>query len=236
MLGGVALLGKAGWVRKFSTHFISFAAGALLGAAFLDILPEAVEFFEDGEPHELLIWPLFGILAFFVLERLIWKFHPHHHEDQDGHHHPTPTLLLIGDSMHNSIDGVLIAVSFIANPALGIVAAVAVAAHEIPQEISDFSVMLHHGWSRGRVLWSNLFASLTNVLGATIAFMAQALITPVLPQLLALTAGVFIYISAVDLIPEISSKEHRDKTSHVIVLLFLGVAAVWAVGKYFGHN
>lgn len=230
LAGGIALLLRAAWVKKFAIHFVSFAAGALLATAFLDLLPEALE--GRAETGALFVWVLAGMLLFFVIEKLILRFHSHHHEDDEEHHHPTPVLVQLGDTAHNFIDGVAIAAAFLANAPLGILTALAVAAHELPQEIGDFSIMLHHGWGRRKVLWMNIFSSLASIIGATAAYLLRGAIEPYLPHLLALTAGVFIYIASADLIPEISAKEHRDKTSHIIALLFFGVLAV-GILKYY---
>lgn len=239
LVGGVVLLARADWVRKFSVHFVSFAVGALLAAAFLDLLPEALEFGQEAgflQPQALFSFTLFGLLGFFVLERVIFKFHPHHHEslgEPDAHHHhPAPTMLLIGDTVHNFIDGALIAVTFLADPAIGVLTTIAVAAHEIPQEIGDFSVMLSHGWSRKKVLWANVSSSLMSVVGALLAFGLKDLIVPFLPQALALTAGIFIYIAGSDLIPDIAHESNRDKLSHILLLLLLGIFAVGILGAY----
>ena len=242
LTGGIVLLFKHNWVRKFSLHLISFAVGVLLATAILDLLPEAVELAEGMETHaeDLFIGLLVGIVGFFSMERMIFKFHPHHHGDvddlaltgQSAHHHPAPTMLLIGDTIHNFIDGVLIAITFIANPGLGILTAVAVAAHELPQEFSDFSVMLSHGWSRRRVLWANILSALASVVGAISAFVLRDLIIPFLPQLLSFTAGIFIYIAIADLIPEVTHESLRDKTLHVFALVFLGILSVLVLGFY----
>src|SRR3989344_690788 len=217
LAGGAILLIKAEWVRKFSTHLVSFAVGALLATAFL----------------ALLMVVMGGMIGFFLLESLILKFHPHHHEDEDEfHHHATPKLLFIGDTFHNFIDGVVIAGAFLTNVPLGIVTSLAVAAHELPQEIGDFSVMLHHGWSRAKVLIANIVSSLSNIAGAFLAFFASNYLEPRLPYLLALTSGIFIYIAAADLIPEISMYHRRDKTSHVFVLIVLGIFAVGVLRYY----
>src|SRR3989344_2528731 len=235
LAGGAILLIKAEWVRKFSTHLVSFAVGALLATAFLDLLPEA---FEHGEERgvgleALLMVVMGGMIGFFLLESLILKFHPHHHEDEDEfHHHATPNLLFFGDTFHNFIDGVVIAGAFMVNVPLGIVTSLAVAAHELPQEIGDFSVMLHHGWSRAKVLWANVISSLSNIVGALITFFAGAYLQPKLPGLLALASGIFIYIAAADLIPEFPMLHRRDKTSHILLLLLLGIAAVWVLKYY----
>ena len=228
LAGGVILLFRAGWVRRFALHFTSYAVGVLLAAAFLDLLPEALEFAE--EPRAVLAAALAGIVLFFILERLIFKFHPHHHGESGDHHHALPALLMAGDTAHNFIDGVLIAISFLTDPGLGVLATFAVLAHELPQEISDFSIMLKHGWSHARVLWGNVLSSLASVAGALLAFAGRSYLEPVLPQLLGFTAGIFIYIAASDLMADISEEEFRDKTWHVIVLLALGIATIWALG------
>jgi len=232
LIGGVALLGKRDWVNKFSIHFVSFAVGALLSVAFLDLLPEAIEGTANVEGLFLVL--LSGIVSFFVVEGIVLKFHPHHHEDTVDHHHATPVLMNIGDGIHNFVDGVAIATAFLASRELGILTALAVAAHELPQEISDFSVMLYHGWSKRKVFRVNLIVSLTNIAGAIAAYMARAFITPILPYILALTAGIFIYIASADLLPEISRGKQTDKTLHVITLMILGIVSVWALSNYLG--
>ena len=232
LIGGVALLGKRDWVNKFSIHFVSFAVGALLSVAFLDLLPEAIEASENIEGLFAIV--LGGMVAFFIIEGVVLKFHPHHHEDTQDHHHATPILMNIGDGIHNFVDGVAIAVAFLAGHELGILTALAVAAHELPQEISDFSIMLHHGWPKRKVFRVNFIVSLTNVAGATMAYLARDFITPVLPYILALTAGIFIYIASADLLPEISHGKQSDKTLHVISLMILGIVSVWALSRYLG--
>lgn len=233
LLGGVALLARASWVRRFSLHLVSFAVGALFAAAFLDLLPEAVEM-AAGAPQKVFLSAAAGVFIFFALERLILQFHPHHHDDEFSgeHHHPAPILLQVGDTIHNFIDGVAVAVAFLVNPSLGVLTAVAVAAHEIPQEIADFSVMLHHGWSRGKALAVNLLSSFASVLGATLAYSFRGSLEAVLPQLLGFTAGIFIYIAGSDLIPEVSANSPREKSYHAIFLVFFGFLAVAALAHY----
>ncbi len=234
LVGGVILLARVSWVREYSVNFVSFAVGALLATAFLDLLPEALAVGE-GKISILMISILSGILGFFILESLILKFHHYHVEEaNEHHHHATPTLLMIGDTVHNFIDGLALATAFLGSVPLGIVTALAIAAHEFPQEISDFSVMLHHGWARKKVLFMNLFSSFASILGAIIAFLARDLIEPVLPQLLGVTAGIFVYIATADLIPEISPHHAiaRNKSTQVFTFLVLGVLAVWVLKFY----
>ncbi|MDP3740847.1 MAG: ZIP family metal transporter [bacterium] len=227
MIGGVVLLGRAEWVKKFSIHFISFAAGTLLATAFLDLLPEALEM--HGEAKPILMATLLGIVSFFIIEKLIYRFHAHYYEDENQHNHAAPVLLSIGDAVHNFADGVIVAAAFLINVPLGIVTALAVAAHELPQEITDFSVMLHHGWSRVKVFWTNFGISLTNVLGAIAAYVARDALENKLPYIIAFAAGIFIYIAGTDLFPEITPERSRDKISHILFLVFLGIVVVWVL-------
>lgn len=237
LIGGVLLLlEKSETVRSVSAHLISFAAGALLSTAFFEALPEALEHggAENFEP--LLLATLVGIVGFFIMERLILKLHTHRHEDDHHHSHAAPYLLLMGDLLHNFVDGVVIAAATMVSIPAGLVTALAVSAHEIPQEIGDFSVMLHHGWSKMRVFWINLWASLASVLGAIITFLARETLAPTLPYLLALSGGIFVYIAAADLLPEVTDSEQaRDKTGYVISLFLLGILVVWGLGELLPH-
>lgn len=231
LMGGIILLGKPQWVKKFSIHFVSFTTGALLAAAFFDLLPEAFNISPSFRGPLNAVF--FGIVLFFIFEMVILKFHTHHYEDTADHHHSTPIILCIGDAFHNAIDGIVIATTFLADFRLGLVTSLAVAAHELPQEIGDFSIMLHHGWARSRVLWINILISLTSIIGALAAYRLRSLIEPYLAFLLAFTAGSFIYIAASDLIPEISAHRKNDSPVHIILLLLIGAAAVWGFTLYF---
>lgn len=223
LAGAIALLYNAKFANKVSHLLASFAAGAMLGTAFLDLLPEAIH--ESGGDEGIITWTLFGVLVFFVIERFIHFFH-HHHEHGAGDK-PTVQLLMVGDSIHNFIDGVVIASTFMVSIPLGIVTTLAVAAHEIPQEIGDFGVMLKHGLARKRVLLFNFFSACAAVVGALLTYAIGDSIEGYLPVLLALTAGFFIYIAASDLIPEI----HEENRSGLAVietgLLILGIAVIW---------
>ena len=233
LVGGIALLTRTTWVKKFSAHFVSFAAGALLATAFLDLLPEAMKISGDNS-FQVFSLTLSGIVLFFIFERIIFKYHSHTLEDP-GHHHATPVLLMAGDAFHNFIDGVAIAATFLVSPALGVLTALAVAAHELPQEIGDFSILVVHNWKRSKVLWINILISLTSIAGALLTYSARNLVEPYLPMLLALTAGNFIYIATADLFPEISaSYKPVDKTSHIIGLFLAGIACVWAFIYFLG--
>lgn len=227
------MLARTNWVKRFSMHFVSFAAGALLATAFLDLLPEAMEM-SGNDSFKIFSLTLAGIVVFFIFERIIFKYHNHSLEDP-GHHHATPVLLMAGDAFHNFIDGVAIAATFLVSPALGVPTALAVAAHELPQEIGDFSILVVHNWKRAKILWINVLISLTSIAGALITYSARNFVEPFLPMLLALTAGNFIYIATADLFPEISASfKPVDKTSHIIGLVLAGIASVWVFIYFLG--
>ena len=233
LIGGLVLLAREQFTKGLFVHLISFAAGALLGAAFLDLFPEAIE--TGIGVRSVFLWALGGFVALFLIEGIVLRFHHHdeHHlsgsETDEGHEeHPasTPWMLLGGDAIHNFMDGVAITAAFLVNIPLGIVTAFAVAAHEIPQEVGDFSVMLHSGWARRKVLFWNVAAALMTTAGAITAFAFRDFVEPIVGYLLALTAGFFIYIASADLIPELYRNSKRDKLSHVMILFVLGIIVV----------
>lgn len=161
LIGGVILLYKEKFAVKSSHFLASFAAGALLGVAFLDLLPEASEHAEElGLEVNVFLWTLIGLLAFFLLERFIHWFHHHHEHTQKHIKQTTVPLVIIGDGVHNFIDGVAIAATFMVSIPLGIVTAIAVAAHEIPQEIGDFGILLHRGLKRGKRYYFGILSAL----------------------------------------------------------------------------
>jgi zinc and cadmium transporter len=235
LIGGVILLTKEKTAMRIS-HFLSaFAAGALLGTAFLDLLPEAlgesIHLAEKtGTETNVFIWTLIGFLIFFVLERAIhWS---HHHQVVQGEfNRNTPKaivpLIIIGDSVHNFLDGIVIASTFMVSIPLGIITSLAVAAHEIPQEIGDFGLLLHKGVKRSKVLWINVLSALASVVGAVITFWLGESIESIIPVFLSLAAGFFIYIASADLIPEIHNQEKRTVALIETVLLIAGIIVVW---------
>jgi zinc and cadmium transporter len=231
LLGGLVLLWKPHLTRKVITPLIAFGTGAFLGAAFLDLLPEAVEM--TDEPHGVFVAVLIGFLAFFTFERLVMRFikgknASHEHSE---HTEPLPYLLILGDSLHNFLDGVVIAIAYAANPALGLPTALAIAAHEVPQEIGDFSIMLHLGWNRSRVIAVNAMQSLMILPGILVGHLIGRVIEPQLPMLLGITAGIFIYIAASDLIPELHHHAGHKQLWRIILPMAASIGAVyWVVG------
>ncbi len=225
LIGGILLLYKEKFTLKIS-HFLSaFAAGTLLGAAFFDLLPEASEV--SGKEN-IFLWTLLGIIIFFLLERIIHWYHHHqyHLEKQETRKSVIP-LVVIGDSVHNFIDGVVIAATFLVSIPLGIVTTFAVIAHEIPQEIGDFGILLNKGMKRKKIILINIASALVALVGALLAYTLGDSLESILPVMLALSAGFFIYIAASDLIPEIHNEEKRVVALIETLLLLFGVWIIY---------
>ncbi len=202
-------------LAKYATPF---AAGVLLAAAFTDLLPEALHE-STSEPRSVLLWALIGMLAFFMLERFLRFFH-HHHEH--GKEKASNSLVIIGDTLHNALDGIAIGAAFLIDTPTGIVATLAVAAHEIPQEIGDFGLLLKNGMEKSRVIIVNIVSALATTVTALLTFgLGDGDKFPV-PALLAITAGFFVYIAASDIIPEIHETTVKNKKDIRPWLLLLG--------------
>ena len=222
-------------------HGISFAIGALLAVAFWGLIPEAFAKVKPEQFQSLSATILAGILGFFVLEKLlIWRHchygsceahgddghgddHTHNHGHSHGNAQSAGALIILGDSIHNFVDGVLIAAAFLTDVQLGIVTSLAVAAHEIPQEVGDFAILLDSGYSRGKALFYNILASLTTVLGGVLAYFSLEDLHDSLPYFLALAASSFIYIAVADLIPSLHKKTDMKTSLQQIALIAAGV-------------
>lgn len=224
LVGGLLLLLAEKFALKISHFLSSFAAGTLLGTAFFDLLPEASSATTDKT--SIFIWTLLGILIFFLLERFI------HHHDQGSHPADKKSLvplIVVGDTVHNFLDGIAMAATFLVSIPLGIVTSLAVAAHEIPQEIGDFGLMLGKGVKRGRVLFINFTSALVALAGAILTYLVRDLIIDVLPAVLSLTAGFFIYIAVANLIPEIHNNDNKKVAFWETIFLLAGVVVVWLI-------
>lgn len=236
LIGGVISLSLAALLlinktvaAKFARYGMPFAAGALLAAVFLDLLPEGVE---QGEPEILFISALVGIILFFLAERFIRWFHHHHQHTKSD---PGTALLIVGDTVHNILDGVAIAAAFLVSIPVGIVTTFAVAAHEIPQEIGEFGALLGKGMRRGKVLWVNIFSSLAATAAAIGTFFIGQTSSLPLGVIFGLSAGFLLYVSLSDIIPALH--EHHSKRKFFDwqpLLLLAGVAAV-AIFSSFIH-
>jgi zinc and cadmium transporter len=210
---------------------VSYAVGALLGVVFLNLLPEAMS--APGVDINLVsLTVLAGLLGFFLLEKMVLWRHHHHGAAQAcpgdvSHTRAGGTLILMGDAIHNFVDGVLIAAAFLTDIHLGILTSIAVAAHEIPQEMGDFVVLLHSGFSRAKALVYNVLSSLATVVGALLAYYSLAHVQQAIPLILAVAASSFIYIAVADLIPGLHERTQLRATVQQIVLIALGIMTIY---------
>lgn len=227
LIGGLYLIYGGDKAHVIKQLAVPFAAGALLSAAFIDLLPEALH---DGNADRMLIWTLVGILLFFVLERGLRWFHHHHEHGNDSG--TNKSLIIIGDMIHNFIDGLAIGAAFLVNPATGVVATIAVAAHEIPQELGDFGLLLSKGMRRKSVLLINIFSSMMTVIAAVMIFTLGNQIQLPVNGLLALTAGFFIYIAVSDIIPTIHAEKDSRQANIQTLVLLMGVVLVASLTTY----
>lgn len=223
VIGGLLILSSQRIANNVSHLAAPFAAGALLGAAFFDLLPEAVEANAEGAAFR---WTVVGIIAFFLLEHYLHWFHHHHEHDKKEAKKPTAPLVIIGDTLHNAIDGVAIGAAFLISPPVGIITAIAVAAHEIPQEIGDFGVLLKTGMKRSKVLMWNVISALSTLVAALYVFYLGSNESLPLGPILGLSAGMFIYIAASDLIPTIHEEANGRFSRLAAVLLIAGILVV----------
>ena len=222
------------WINKF----VAFAVGALLGAVFLEVLPSALD---SGQPTStILSVVLAGIVLFFLLEKVVLWRHSHHHghgEDvPHAHdHHRSGWMILIGDTFHNFCDGIVIAAAFLADFNLGVVTSVAIIAHEVPQEVGDFLVLLHSGFSRRQALLFNITSSLGSVVGGLVGFWALASVQHWVPYALALAAASMMYVAVADLIPGLQRKARLSDTLLQLFLLALGIGVIALVQHLLKH-
>jgi zinc and cadmium transporter len=247
-IGGIASAAFAGLFllvpdaagRRLLPHFVSYATGALLGAALLALLPEAMEGVGPNGAHAIGAALLVGLGVFFVIEKLVLWWHTHgnghahhdhaHHGDHDhGRAAASGVLVIIGDSVHNALDGVLIAAAFLTSFPLGLVTTFAVAAHEIPHRVGDFAILVHSGMSRGRALVMNMATGLTSIIGGVAAYFGLQRAIGALPYALALAAAGFIYIAVAGLIPGLHRRADPRTSLAQVVLMGLGVGTIaWA--------
>jgi len=231
----VALNARTSWIPML----ISYAIGALLGAVFLEILPHAFSLAKSMDNMAATV--LCGILLFFVLEKLVlWRHchgeeceahavaHEHAHDHGHGHDHGRSGLMImIGDTFHNFVDGILIAAAFMTDFKLGAVTALAIIAHEIPQEVGDFLILLHSGYSKRQALLLNLMSSLATLLGGMLAYFALKGVQDWIPSILGLAAASMIYVAVADLIPGLHKRPELRATVQQVTLIGLGIGSIW---------
>jgi zinc and cadmium transporter len=228
----VAFRVQARWIPTL----VSYAVGALLGAVFLDILPHI--FGETKDPARIAGFILVGILVFFVLEKLLLWRHHHHggeasvdhgHDAEIGDHGRSGWMIMAGDTFHNFTDGVIIASAFLADLKVGVVTALAIIAHEIPQEIGDFLILLHSGFSKRKALLLNMASGLAMVAGALIAYFALSQVERWTLEILAIAAASMLYVAVADLIPGLHKRTAVGESLTQVAFIILGIASIWAI-------
>jgi zinc and cadmium transporter len=235
LASAIAFSARSSWIPGL----ISFAIGALLGAVFLDILPHAFAVADHVQSVAATI--LAGILAFFVLEKLVLWRHCHVEDCEAHDRHAAPNdhgrsglMITIGGGFHNFVDGVLIAAAFLESTQLGIVTATAIIAHEIPQEIGDFVILLHSGYGKAAALTMNALSGLAMLAGALLGYLALHEVQAWIHTALALAAASMIYVAVADLIPGLHRRPELQATAQQVLLIVLGIGAIWLVGDLTG--
>lgn len=225
-LAGILLLGASKELEeKILFALVSLSAGTLLGGAFLDVLPESLEALAASQALSI---SLLGILVFFVLEKVI-VWHHHHADHEKVVEKPMGYLNLVGDALHNFFDGIAVAAAFLASPALGLTTTLAVVLHEIPQEIGDYSLLIYSGFTRKKALLFNLGSAVFAIVGALVFYFAAPLVQNLEGYGLAFTAGMFIYIAAADIVPELHREKSGSKSALQFFFILIGIALIWLV-------
>jgi len=226
LIGVVLLPVNEKRLQNFLIYFVSFSAGALLGDVFIHLLPEVVE--SDGFTLSVSINVLLGILVTFVVEKIIhWKHHQPHRDHT--HKKPVTTMTLLGDGVHNFIDGLIVGASYFISVPAGIATTFAIILHEIPQEMGNFGVLIHGGYTRSRALWFNFLSALTAVAGTVTVLVLGSASDNIIMALTSFAAGNFIYIAASDLIPELHKEVGFKKTVLQFVTMLMGIVAMFAL-------
>ncbi|MFO1306157.1 MAG: ZIP family metal transporter [Burkholderiales bacterium] len=240
---GLTLALSSSWISRL----VSFAVGALLGAVFIEILPHALE---HGSASMVMATVLAGLLAFFLLEKLVlWRHshgHAEHREDAEEteHDHALHThgdggrsglMILVGNSVHSFCDGVVIAAAFLADAALGLATTVAIVAHAVPQQVGDFAVLIHSGFTRGRAFAWNLAAGTATLVGAVAGYVALAGMQQALPIVLAVAAASLLYVAVADLIPSLHRRPEPMETARQVIAIGLGVGIIWLMHSLLEH-
>ncbi len=229
----VAAALTVGLLTRVVHHLVSLSTGVLLATALLNILPEAFE--SKASPHSLFATLLGGLLFFFLLEKAELYRHSHHHEGDDHHHHHGfdrqqagrgGWSVILGDSIHNFCDGIIIAAAFLADTRLGVVTALAIIAHEIPQEVGDYIVLINAGFSRGRALFFNAVSGFAAVLGGVLGYFVVGAWQSLFPYLLVVASSSFIYVAVADLIPQLQHRLTLRETASQLLWLGAGLAIV----------
>ncbi len=232
-----ALSLKESTLHRILFVLMAFSAGSILGAAYFDLLPEALKLVEEASVFVLIT---LGFVLFFFLERFIYWYHGHGHETDISQEIADPAaakefayLNLVGDGIHNFIDGMIIAASYLIGLSVGLATTVAVIFHELPQELGDYGILVYAGFKRSRALLLNFAVALTVVLGGIFAVIFVETVEALSGVLIALSAGGFIYLSASELIPELHKEKDFKKSAVQFVIFMMGIVLMWSLGAIF---
>lgn len=229
-IGAATLVLSEKLLKKILLALVGFAAGALIGGAFLHLLPESIGKSAAGDLHNIFLAVISGFVVFFVLEKLLWR----HCHERACPIHVFAYLNLFGDGVHNFIDGLVMAASFVVSIPLGLVTTLAIAAHEIPQEIGDFGVLIYGGFKPRKALLLNFVTALTAVAGGVTGYYLSSYIGGAIMFLLPFAAGGFLYIAASDLIPELHKETNTLKTVISFASFLAGIVLMWGIMLVFG--
>ena len=228
-IGIFTLLLKEKLLNKILLILVSLSAGALMGGAFLHLIPEAVK---ESQEMDIFLFVLVGFILFFVIEKVLHWRHCHKGKcDVHTFHY----MNLVGDTIHNFIDGLILAASFVTSVELGLTTTIAIAAHEIPQEIGDFGVLIYGGFKKKKAIILNFIVALTIVIGGLIGYFISKSVESAVTFLLPFAAGGFIYIAATDLIPEIKKELDFKKYMATLIVFIIGILIMWFIKLYFSH-
>ena len=243
ILSTIAAAASLGLSAAWIPGFVSFAVGALLGAVFLELLPHALE---GGSASSVMVTVLIGLLAFFLLEKLVLWRHAHGHAAHSNeraetehehalHAHHAPVegrpglMILIGNSVHSFCDGIVIAAAFLVDTALGVATTLAIVAHAVPQQVGDFAVLLHSGYSKKRAFAVNVGTGVATLAGATAGYFALAALTGILPTVLAIASASLLYVAVADLIPSLHRRPEPVETLKQMLMILSGIAIIAGV-------
>lgn len=225
LVGVFFLFIKENRIQKILQYFVAFSAGAFLGEVFFHLLPESTESF-GGFTNELGVLILLGFIIFFIIEKAIHWRHCHNSLD-DGHTHPVGAMTLVGDLVHNFLDGIVIGASFLVSIPLGVTVTIAIILHEIPQEIGNFGILLHSGYSKNKALFFNFLVSLSALIGTVLVLLIGSSVENIVKYIIPITAGGFLYMATVDLIPELKEEAEFKKISLQFGVMIVGVVLMY---------
>ncbi|KKU12446.1 MAG: Metal cation transporter, ZIP family [Parcubacteria group bacterium GW2011_GWC2_45_7] len=226
LLGALIVASRLIKKRDNLLRMVSFAAGAMLSAAFFDLIPEAIKLLDGENIERVLLYVFGGLILFYVIEQLLSVSHCHH----DGHcdtHKARRGMIILGDTVHNFLDGIAIAAALLVSVPLGLITAIAVLLHEIPQEIGDVGVLIQMGMAKKRAIFWNLISASVSIAGAVSVYFLSGLVERLEVPLISLTAGGFLYVATVDLLAEV---HHGGRRRHIVIHMltfFFGVAIIW---------